>query len=77
MLAFTSMGRVNDGRGSYVFRISGSNYHRIGSLLPEPGTGPKFAQLYIYDTNNETSNRLHVMGDLKQSCKDYKRFDAQ
>ncbi|XP_021770772.1 uncharacterized protein LOC110734963 [Chenopodium quinoa] len=75
MLAFTSMGgridnTVNDGRGPYVYRISGSNYHRIGTLLPEPGTGPKFAQLYIYDTDNETSNRLHHMGGAEASSID-------
>ncbi|XP_021771182.1 uncharacterized protein LOC110735317 [Chenopodium quinoa] len=72
VLAFTSMGdridnTVNDGRGPYVYRISGSNYHRIGTLLPEPGTGPKFAQLYIYDTENETSNRLRYMGGAEAS----------
>ncbi|KAL3618462.1 hypothetical protein CASFOL_037544 [Castilleja foliolosa] len=27
------------------------------SLLPEKGTTPKFAQMYIYDTENEVSNR--------------------
>ena len=53
MLFFTSMGgkidhTVLDGRGPCVFRISGSNFHRIGSLLPVPGDMPKFAQLYIY-----------------------------
>ncbi|GAU29146.1 hypothetical protein TSUD_59130 [Trifolium subterraneum] len=29
----------------------------IGSLLPEAGTTPKFAQLYIFDTENEVENR--------------------
>ncbi|XP_021761438.1 uncharacterized protein LOC110726294 [Chenopodium quinoa] len=77
MLAFTSMGgridnTVNDGRGPYVYSISGSNYHRIGTLLPEPGTGPKSAQLYIYDTDNETSIRLHYMGGTEASSLDPK-----
>ncbi|XP_021765519.1 uncharacterized protein LOC110730050 [Chenopodium quinoa] len=61
---------VNDGRGPYVYRISGSNYHIIGTLLPEPGSGPNFAQLYIYDTDNETSNRLHYMGGTEASSLD-------
>ncbi|PNY08607.1 ATP-dependent DNA helicase PIF1 [Trifolium pratense] len=30
----------------------------IGTLLPGEGFKPKFAQLYIYDTDNEVSNRL-------------------
>jgi len=42
MLSFTSMGgsidySVMDGHGPYSFRISGNNYHRIGSLLPAQG----------------------------------------
>jgi hypothetical protein len=61
-LAFTSIG-VNIDRnllqnttGSYTFRIHGMFYHRIGSLIPNGGQ-PKFAQIYIYDTANELSNR--------------------
>lgn len=67
MFAFTSMGgKVDDsinrrGRGPYVFRLHGQTYHSIGSLLPEPGAPPKFAQLYIYDTENETENRLNAL----------------
>ncbi|XP_028107811.1 uncharacterized protein LOC114306727 [Camellia sinensis] len=66
LLSFTSMGgkidqSVLDGRGPYVFRISGANFHKIGSLLPEPGTRPKFAQLYIYDTEHEIRNRMDAM----------------
>ena len=67
MFAFTSMGgKVDDsinkkGRGPYVFRLHGQTYHSIGSLLPEPGVPPKFAQLYIYDTENETKNRATTL----------------
>ena len=39
-------------------------YHLIGSLLPEEGQVPRFAQLYIYDTENEVRNRLNLMQDL-------------
>ncbi|CAB5190395.1 unnamed protein product [Rhizophagus irregularis] len=35
------------------FTIHGQVYHFIGSLLPNEGEAPKFAQLYIYDTENE------------------------
>lgn len=53
LFAFTSTGgvvshEVNIGPGPYVYKISGQNYHRIGSLLPVEGQSPKFAQLYIY-----------------------------
>ncbi|KAI3720341.1 hypothetical protein L6452_21257 [Arctium lappa] len=73
MFAFTSLGAridssINRGKGSYVYRVSGQNYHRIGSLLPERGKKPQFAQLYIYDTENEIANRLGVI--QRQSGKD-------
>lgn len=52
--------KLNNGRGPPQFILSGQNHHRIGSLLPEPGSTPKFAQLYIYDTQNEIQNRTKV-----------------
>jgi len=63
MFAFTSMGgRVdntqNNGRAPPMFVMNGENYHFIGSLLPMPEKPPKFAQLYIYDTENEITNRM-------------------
>ena len=67
MFSFTSMGgkidnSVNQGSGPYVYRIHGQNYHLIGSLFPSIGSQPKFAQLYVYDTGNEVSNRLRAIG---------------
>ncbi|PKK66031.1 hypothetical protein RhiirC2_807898, partial [Rhizophagus irregularis] len=65
LLACTSFGaNVNDEfqtRGVSNFSIHGQVYHLIGSLLPEEGQVPKFAQLYIYDTENEIRNRLNIM----------------
>lgn len=65
MFAFTSMGvnvidSINDGQGPYVFKISGQLCHRIGSLLPRQGVRPEYAQLYIFDTQNEIRNRMQV-----------------
>ncbi|KAI3737233.1 hypothetical protein L2E82_27230 [Cichorium intybus] len=62
MFSFTSMGgkidsSINKGNAPYIFRLSGQNYHSMGSLLPANGSKPKFSQLYIYDTENEVSNR--------------------
>ncbi|KAK9071760.1 hypothetical protein SSX86_008189 [Deinandra increscens subsp. villosa] len=51
---------INKGNGPYVFRLSGQNYHNIGSLLPVEGSNPKFAQLYIHDTDNEVANRQAI-----------------
>ncbi|KAG4958861.1 hypothetical protein JHK87_035494 [Glycine soja] len=59
MFAFTSAGiklekSINQSRGPPTIRIQGQPCHRIGSLLPMSGKEPKFAQLYIFDTKNET-----------------------
>ncbi|KAK9176667.1 hypothetical protein WN944_028686 [Citrus x changshan-huyou] len=72
MFAFTSIGgrvdaSINRSKGPYVFRMSGQNYHHIGSLSPEVGKKPQFAQLYIYDTENETDNRINTL--LKHGMK--------
>ncbi|KAK9053094.1 hypothetical protein SSX86_029724 [Deinandra increscens subsp. villosa] len=66
MFTYTSFGAkidhsVNEGRGVYTFRVSGQNYHRIGSLLPTQGKQPTYAQLYFHDTQNEVSNRINAL----------------
>nr|GEY59278.1 hypothetical protein [Tanacetum cinerariifolium] len=67
MFSMTSLGvnideSINNGRGPYVFKISGQLYHWIRSLCPADGDPPRFLQLYIYDTNNEVDNRLTQFG---------------
>jgi hypothetical protein len=65
--AFASLGAHVDeavtGKGIYNFRIQGSVYHRIGSVVPEDKSTPKFAQIYIYDTENELKNRLKIFNN--------------
>jgi len=70
MFAFTSPGAkvdnsYNNGHGPPNLRIQGQACHRIGSLLPPAGQIPKFAQLYIYDTENETHNRIQSLRYVK------------
>ena len=68
LLACTSFGADIDERfqrqGISNFQIHGQVYHCIGSLLPEVGHSPMFAQLYIYDTEHENENRHSIMQDL-------------
>jgi len=68
LLACASLGADVDerfqGHGVSNFRVHGQMYHRIGSLLPEDGQQPKFAQLYIYDTEYENNNRHNFMKDM-------------
>ena len=66
LFAFTSLGgnvdrSVNNGSGPYVFHVNGQTHHRIGSLIPVHCQKPKYAQLYIYETNNEIKNRIDAV----------------
>ncbi|XP_076959484.1 uncharacterized protein LOC143635573 [Bidens hawaiensis] len=72
MFSMTSFGAkvdntVNRGSGPYVFKIAGQVHHWIGSLCPSPNERPRFLQMYIYDTENEISNRLHALSNENQS----------
>ena len=53
---------INAGIG---FRIHGSVHHSIGSLLPEEGAAPTFAQLCIYDSDHELQNRLGAVPNFR------------
>jgi len=44
-----------------MFITNGESYHSIERLLPLSGRQSKFAQLYIYNTDNEISNRMSVV----------------
>lgn len=67
MFAMTSFGArvddsINNGSGTYVFRVEGQISHWMGSLCPPKDTNPRFLQMYIYDIDNEVCNRLHHFG---------------
>nr|KAJ0217457.1 hypothetical protein LSAT_V11C300151780 [Lactuca sativa] len=72
MFSFTSMGgkidsSINRGNAPYIFRLSGQNYHSIGSLLPEHGLKPKFSQ--FGDNQRSTSNSSVLDNDIIQDLK--------
>ncbi|KAK9931510.1 hypothetical protein M0R45_018784 [Rubus argutus] len=74
MFSFTSMGakidyHINDGSGPYVFKICGQVHHLMGSVLPLDGELPKYAQLYVYDTHNEISNRMNAIDPFHNNQK--------
>ncbi|OIT04231.1 hypothetical protein A4A49_65278, partial [Nicotiana attenuata] len=64
---------INQKRGPRTFRLCGQNYHQIGSLLPPKGSTPKFAQLFICDTENEVTNRINAISHGQ----DIKKIHAQ
>ncbi|KAL3654636.1 hypothetical protein CASFOL_001621 [Castilleja foliolosa] len=97
MFSMTSFGArvddaVNDGHGPYVFKVSGQVSHWIGSICPPDNEHPRFLQLYIYDTENEVTNRLRFfegsdrrslspdvvkcLSDTLRSCNEYARMFA-
>jgi hypothetical protein len=45
-------------RGPFVFKISGSMFHLTPNVLPDPGQKPKFAQIYVYDSELQVDARL-------------------
>ena len=53
-LAFTSLSVTEDQlvncQGGWVFHICGEVCHLIGSLWPDKGVPPTYAQLYIYNS---------------------------
>jgi hypothetical protein len=69
-LAFTSMGANLDTSvaqpGNYTYRLRDEFYHRMGSLLPQPGEAPKFAQLYINDSHAELDGQMGNFGGLNR-----------
>ncbi|XP_076920980.1 uncharacterized protein LOC143582259 [Bidens hawaiensis] len=78
IFSFTSMGgkiyhSINRGNAPYTFRLSGENYHCLGSLLPLDGRKAQFSQLYIYDTENEISNRQRVFGENNSKVDDQEK----
>ncbi|XP_035840374.1 uncharacterized protein LOC110914289 [Helianthus annuus] len=83
MFSFTSMRgkvdhKINKGNAPFIYRISGQNYHCMGSLRPSNGQQPKFSQLYIYDTENEITNRQTLFIDPTQpSASTDKDVDVQ
>jgi hypothetical protein len=44
--------------GNYTYCFRAELYHRMGSLLPQPGEVPKFAQLYINDLHTKLHGRM-------------------
>lgn len=63
MFSFTSPGMKFDnsiagGGGPPTLRLHGQTCQRIGTLLPAEGNLPQYAQLYIFDTDNEIDNRM-------------------
>ncbi|XP_075482805.1 uncharacterized protein LOC142523050 [Primulina tabacum] len=49
-------------RGVYTFRVSGQVFHSLPPLVPSDD-GPKYFQLYFWDSDNELRNRISVVGE--------------
>lgn len=51
--------------GIYNFKIHDTFYHRLGPLIPQEGRDPKYAQIYIYDVNTGTHQRMRQKANNK------------
>jgi len=51
---------------NYTYRLRGEFYHRMGSLLLQPGEAPKFAQLYINDSHVKLGGKMGNFGGLNR-----------
>jgi hypothetical protein len=73
-LTFTSLGvtedRVVNRRGGWVFCVQGELCHLIGSLRPDEGKPPSYAQLYIYDAQLSLAQRMNRNDNLRSSTMD-------
>ena len=49
------------------FKIQGKVHHKIGSLIPQNNSTPKFLQLYFYDTDEATEYRVDLMPKLSSA----------
>ncbi|XP_027169321.1 uncharacterized protein LOC113769034 [Coffea eugenioides] len=73
MFAFTSIGvncdkSLNESyNGIYTFRIQGQMYHFINQLIPDDGEKARNVQLYFFDTEHETVNRLSISNRFQRS----------
>ncbi|CAN1290790.1 hypothetical protein LINPERPRIM_LOCUS20858 [Linum perenne] len=65
VFCFTSLGgkfnhNLNKAGGApYIFFIGGQIYHRLGSLIPLEGRPPKFAQMFVFDNENEIKHHMN------------------
>ncbi|XP_057250107.1 uncharacterized protein LOC104905070 [Beta vulgaris subsp. vulgaris] len=67
LFAFSSLGGNFDSctqKGIYVFKLHGQIYHFIPNLLPNDHK-PQFLQLYFYDAQHESENRLRLFPELR------------
>ncbi|KAI7933645.1 hypothetical protein MJO28_017542 [Puccinia striiformis f. sp. tritici] len=64
-LAFASLGAnadktVQGHSGIFTFRVSGALFHNLGSIIPAPGEGAKFAQIYTVGGNDSEEANLRT-----------------
>jgi hypothetical protein len=78
-LGFASMGAKicpPSGYGPYCFRIHGQIYHRVGPFHPKDKEPPRFAQLYILDTDEALNKRMALKENKKCDPQLMARLDS-
>ena len=52
--------RPPEGGGIHSLTVNGTIHHLMSAMEPQGGNPPKFAQLYIFDTQHELQNRTNL-----------------
>jgi len=70
-LASVQANWVSRGLGSSswnpTFTVQGKMYHLLGAMNPPDNVHPRYASLYVYDTENSTANRKRFHPNLKEN----------
>jgi hypothetical protein len=68
-LCMASVGHRSEGLPDGWFVLGGKTFHRIGGMIPAPGTEHSFAQIFLLDPEAATSRRLSIFGGRQSSLK--------
>lgn len=68
LFQMTSFGaeEIKEGNFMPTYKIRGQVYHRIGSLLPQPGESHQFLQIYFLPDDDQISTRQNIIPNLKR-----------
>lgn len=50
-----------------MFKVSGQMYHCLGNVEPNPGEGPAFSQMYVFDSQHELENRMNSIPGMNEN----------
>lgn len=49
----------------YLYKIHDTSYHRVGLLIPQEGRDSQYSQIYMFDVDTATHQRMKQTGNKK------------